>query len=127
MEDVAEDLRQSIRLAEAAGIDTGKIILDPGVGFAKTYEQNLAVMRRIDEFKGIARLNPVIRERDFPILLGSSRKSVIGKALDAKVDQRLAGTLATTAFAFMHGVGFVRVHDVKENSDLIRMLKAIRG
>ncbi len=127
MEDVTEDLRQSISLAKASGIDTDRIILDPGVGFAKTYEQNLAVMRRIGELRGIGRKDPHLTDHDFPILLGSSRKSVIGKALDAGVDKRLAGTLATTAFAYMAGVDFVRVHDVKENAEVIKMLKAIRG
>jgi len=127
MEDVIEDLRQSIGLAKAAGVDTHKIILDPGVGFAKTYEQNLAVMRRMDELRRAGMTDPYITDHEFPILLGSSRKSVIGKALDAGVDKRLAGTLATTAFAYMTGVDFVRVHDVRENAEVIKMLKAIRG
>lgn len=126
MEDVISDLTEGVLLAKDAGVDLSRVILDPGVGFAKTYEQNLAVMRRIEELKRVCDGRfPELKE-GFPLLLGSSRKSVIGKALDAAVDERLSGTLATTALAVFNHVGFVRVHDVKPNADVIRMLKAIR-
>lgn len=117
MEDVAEDLRGTLRLAEAAGIGKEKIILDPGVGFAKSYEQNLEVVRGLGE---LGRLG-------LPLLLGCSRKSVIGLSLDLPADQRIEGTLVTTVFGVMAGCMFVRVHDVRENIRAIRMAEAILG
>lgn len=126
IEDVKDDLSQSIMTAVKAGTDAGRIIIDPGVGFAKTYEQNLCVIKRIDELEHIR----IKRDNEYeyirlPILLGCSRKSVIGKTLDLPVDRRLNGTLATTAYAALKGVSFVRVHDVRDNAEVIRMLKAI--
>lgn len=117
LQDVAADLSETLYLAEKAGIKAESIILDPGVGFAKTYEQNLQVMRGLSELKVLG----------CPILLGCSRKSVIGNTLDLPVDKRLEGTLATTAWAVMQDCMFVRVHDVKENVRVIRMLEAIKG
>lgn len=126
VEDVISDLSECVSLAKDAGVDLSRVILDPGVGFAKTYEQNLAIMRRIKELSKVCEGEiPGIRT-GFPLLLGSSRKSVIGRTLNAAVDERLFGTLATTALAVYDHVGFVRVHDVKANADVIRMLKAIR-
>lgn len=115
MQDLTDDLRDTLRLAESAGIERDRIILDPGVGFAKSYEQNLEAIARLEELKVLG----------CPLLLGASRKSVVGHALDLPVDQRLEGTLATTVFAVTKGCMFVRVHDVKENVRAIKMAEAI--
>ena len=113
--DFMEDMKECVRIAKRAGIADDKILLDPGVGFGKTYEQNLAVINHLDRLK----------ELGFPVLLGTSRKSVIGLTLDLPSDQRLEGTLATTALGIVRGAAFVRVHDVKENCRLIRMMEAM--
>lgn len=115
MPEVLLDLQESIALARQAGIPENQIILDPGVGFAKNYEQNLEVIARLDELKTLG----------YPILLGTSRKSVIGLTLDLPVEERLEGTLATTVMAVEQGCAFVRVHDVEENARAIRMTEAI--
>lgn len=115
MQDVIGDLKESVYLAQKAGISEDKIILDPGVGFAKNYEQNLTVIREIKK----------VVELGYPILLGTSRKSVIGLTLDLPSDERVEGTLVTTVIATQKGCGFVRVHDVKENYRAIQMTKAI--
>ncbi len=124
IQDVMSDLADSVDIAVNAGISIERLIVDPGVGFAKTYEQNLAVIRRIGQFGCLK--GTKYSDRRFPVLLGCSRKSVIGKALDRTIDKRLYGTLATTAVAALSGVGFVRVHDVEANADVIRMIRAIR-
>ncbi len=113
--DLLKDLRESVDIALKAGIRDNKIILDPGIGFAKSYEQNLMAI------KHLARLEQL----GYPILLGSSRKSVIGLTLDLPSEDRLEGTLATTALAVNSGCSFVRVHDVKENVRVVRMVEAI--
>ncbi len=113
--DFMEDMKTCVRLAREAGVEEDKILLDPGVGFGKTYEQNLAVINHLDRLK----------ELGFQVLLGTSRKSVIGLTLDLPSDQRLEGTLATTALGIVRGAAFVRVHDVKENCRLIRMMEAM--
>lgn len=113
--DLLKDLRESVDIALKAGIRDNKIILDPGIGFAKSYEQNLMAV------KHLARLEQL----GYPILLGSSRKSVIGLTLDLPSEDRLEGTLATTALAVNSGCSFVRVHDVKENVRVVRMVEAI--
>lgn len=115
IEEVLGDLRDSVKLAEKAGISAERIVLDPGVGFGKTYEHNLITMNRLERFK----------ELGFPILLGASRKSVIGLTLDLPVEERLEGTLVTTVFAAIAGVMFIRVHDVSENVRAVRMAEAI--
>jgi dihydropteroate synthase len=115
MEDVASDLSDTIRLAEQAGIRDDKIILDPGVGFGKTYENNLEIINCLQELNMFG----------YPILLGCSRKSVIGLTLDLPVSERLEGTLVTTVMGVMKGCSFVRVHDVKENVRAVRMTEAI--
>lgn len=117
MQDVAADLAETIHLAETAGIADDKIILDPGVGFGKTYEHNLEIIN------GLEYLNMF----GYPILLGCSRKSVIGLTLNLPADERLEGTLVTTVMGVMKGCSFVRVHDVKENSRAVRMTEAILG
>ena len=115
MEDMKQDLRETIALAKAAGIADDKIILDPGVGFAKSYENNLEVIRRLKEFN----------ELKYPVLLGTSRKSVIGLTLDLPAAERVEGTIVTTVMAVEAGCMFVRVHDVKENHRAIQMAEAI--
>lgn len=115
MQEVAADLAETIRIAERAGILDEKIILDPGVGFAKTYEQNLEVINCLEELNMFG----------YPLLLGCSRKSVIGLTLDLPAQERLEGTLVTTVMAVIKGCSFVRVHDIKENVRAIRMAEAI--
>lgn len=117
MQEVASDLAQSLQIAARAGIAEDKIILDPGVGFGKTYGQNLEVLYSLEALKALG----------CPVLLGASRKSVVGLTLDLPVEQRLEGTLVTTVFAVLKGCSFVRVHDVKENVRAIRMTEAILG
>lgn len=115
MQDVAADLAETLHLAEQAGIAEEKILLDPGVGFAKSYEQNLEIINRLEELHVLG----------CPILLGSSRKSVIGLTLDLPVQERLEGTLATTVVGVMKGCMFVRVHDILANKRVIQMTEAI--
>ncbi|MCD7929145.1 MAG: dihydropteroate synthase [Clostridiales bacterium] len=116
MVDLLKDMTETLSLAKKAGIREERIILDPGVGFGKEYEHNLEVIDRLEELKGLG----------YPVLLGTSRKSVIGLALNLPVDQRLEGTLVTTVFAVLKGCMFVRVHDVEANVRAIRMTEAIR-
>ncbi len=116
IKELKEDLRSSIGLARQAGISRDKIILDPGVGFGKTYENNLEVINSLEQLADLG----------CPVLLGTSRKSVIGLALDLPVEERLEGTLVTTVYGVLKGCAFVRVHDVKENVRAIRMAEAIR-
>jgi len=114
--DMQKDLQESVELALAAGISKEKIILDPGIGFGKSYVDNMEVIRRMENF----------RELGYPLLLGASRKSVIGLTLDLPVEERLEGTLVTTVMAVLKGYAFVRVHDIKENVRAIRMAEAIK-
>lgn len=115
IEDMIEDLRKSINIALKAGVKKENIILDPGIGFAKTYEGNLTVMKRLEEFKKLG----------YPMLLATSRKRMIGTALDLPVNERVEGTIATTVIGVMKGCDFVRVHDVKENKRAAVMTDAI--
>lgn len=115
MEDVLVDLKESIKIAKKAGIEEDKIILDPGVGFGKTYEMNLEVIKEVERLK----------ELGYPVLLGTSRKSVIGLTLDLPTDQREEGTLVTTVIGILKGCSFVRVHDVQANKRAISMTEAI--
>lgn len=114
--DVIKDLKETLELAEKAGIDKNKIILDPGVGFGKTYEHNLEILAKME----------VMDKLGCPWLLGCSRKSVIGLTLDLPADQRLEGTLATSVMAVMAGYSFVRVHDVKENARAVKFAQAVK-
>lgn len=116
MEDIKQDLSESVELAQRAGIARDKLILDPGIGFAKSYENNLEVMARLEE----------LGELGYPLLLGASRKSVIGAALNLPVNQRVEGTVATTVLAVMKHCAFVRVHDIMENKRAIQMTEAMR-
>ncbi len=115
LEDMVADMKECVAIAHKAGAPDDKIMLDPGVGFGKTYEQNLEAINHVD----------VLQELGLPILLGTSRKSVIGNTLDLPVDQRVEGTLATTVIGMLRGCSFVRVHDIKENHRIIQMTKAI--
>ena len=108
-------MRQCVEIADRAGIRRDKIILDPGVGFGKTYEMNLEIIDHLE----------ILHELDLPILLGTSRKSVIGLTLDLPADQREEGTLVTTVYAVQKGCAFVRVHDVEKNKRAIRMTQAL--
>lgn len=113
--DMKSDLRECLAIAEEAGISKEKLILDPGIGFGKSYADNMEVLRSLGTF----------REMGYPLLLGCSRKSVIGYALDLPVEERLEGTLVTTMLAVQQGYSFVRVHDIKENVRAIRMTEAV--
>lgn len=113
--DMINDLNETLLIASQAGIKDSKIILDPGVGFAKSYEDNLVVINNLSQFNSIG----------YPLLLGTSRKSVIGLTLDVPADKRMEGTLVTTVMAVQAGWGFVRVHDVRSNYMAIKMTEAI--
>ena len=115
MQDVAADLAETLHIADKAGIAPDKILLDPGVGFGKTYEQNLQIINNVESLKVLG----------CPIFLATSRKSVIGLTLDVPVTERVEGTLVTTVMGVMKGCMFVRVHDIKENVRAIRMTEAI--
>ena len=110
------DLKETLVIAKKAGISDDKIILDPGVGFGKTYENNLEIIDRME----------MLHILGYPLLLGCSRKSVIGLTLELPVSERLEGTLVTSVYAVLKGAMFVRVHDVKENARAIKMAEAIR-
>lgn len=115
--DVINDLQESVSLAKEAGIADDRIILDPGVGFGKTYEQNLEIIKKLDGLQILG----------YPLLLGCSRKSVIGLTLDLPVSERLEGTLVTTAAGVLKGRSFIRVHDVKQNRRAVKMAEALRN
>lgn len=115
--DVMNDLRVSVSLAKTAGIEEDRIILDPGIGFGKNYEQNLKMIANLEKLHVLG----------YPLLLGCSRKSVIGLTLNLPAPERLEGTLATSVVGVMKGCGFVRVHDVRANVRAVRMAEAIRG
>jgi len=113
--DIARELQISINLAKAAGVPDEHIIIDPGIGFGKTIEQNLTLLNRLDYFKALG----------YPILLGTSNKSFIGYTLDMPPEDRLEGTAATVAIGIDRGADIVRVHHVKEMSRIARMTDAI--
>jgi dihydropteroate synthase len=113
--DVLTFLKQSIERAEACGLSGDQIIVDPGIGFGKTTEQNLEVMARLAEFRSLGH----------PVLLGTSRKSMIGKTLNQTVEERLEGTLATSVLGVVAGVDIIRVHDVQANRRAVQMTDAI--
>lgn len=112
---IIADLKRAISLATEAGVPEHNIIVDPGIGFGKSLEQNLEIIRRLGEIKGLGR----------PVLLGSSRKSMIGLVLDLPADQRLEGTAATVAIGIANGADIVRVHDVKQMVRVCHMSDAI--
>ncbi len=113
--DWIDDISESLWIAQEAGIAPESIILDPGIGFGKTYDQCLEAVRHLGQFSSLG----------YPVLLATSRKSFIGEAIDAPVDDRVIGTAVTSVFAVLAGCSFVRVHDVKENVQAIRMARVI--
>lgn len=113
--DIKKDLLESINIALNAGVKKEKIILDPGIGFGKTVQQNLEVMANL----------PEIVDMGFPVLLGTSRKSMIGISLDLPVEERIEGTIASNVLGVNSGCSIIRVHDVKENIRAVRMVDII--
>ena len=108
--DFLTDINDSLKLAQQAGIDKKNMIIDGGVGFRKSYEQNLEVINKTQR----------LAQFGCPIMIATSRKSVIGLTIDKPVDDRMYGTLATTAIGIMKGASFFRVHDIEANIDVIK-------
>ncbi|WP_408011544.1 dihydropteroate synthase [Pseudalkalibacillus sp. A8] len=115
MSDIARDLRESIAVVKEAGVKDENIILDPGIGFAKTYEDNLDVMSNLE----------VLTTLGYPVILGTSRKSFIGRVLQTETNERMEGTGATTCLGIQKGCQLVRVHDVLENKRMAMMMDAM--
>lgn len=115
IEDICRELMESVQTAREAGIPDEHIILDPGIGFGKTVEQNLELMNRLDAFRALG----------YPLLVGPSRKSFIGYTLNLPPDQRLEGTAAAVAVSIVRGADIVRVHDVEFMARVARMTDAI--
>ncbi|WP_449621608.1 dihydropteroate synthase [Robertmurraya sp. Marseille-Q9965] len=115
--DVVNDLFESIQIAKGAGVSDDKVILDPGIGFAKDLSENLEMMRQLDKLVDIG----------YPVLLGTSKKSLIGQALNLPVDERAEGTAATVCYGIQKGCQIVRVHDVKEVSRMAKMMDILIG
>lgn len=115
--DVVQDLQDSIEIGRKAGVQDEQVILDPGIGFGKTYEQNLLLMNHLE----------CLGELGFPVLLGTSRKSMIGLTLNLPVNEREEGTIATTVWGIMKGCSIIRVHDVKANKRAARMADAMKN
>ena len=113
--EVIEDLRRTAKLVEDAGLTPSKVILDPGIGFGKTVQQSIDMQRGLSKLVDLG----------YPVLIGTSRKSSIGKVLGLPMDQRIEGTAATVALAIERGADIVRVHDVKEMVRVARMSDAI--
>ena len=112
--EILKQMQECIDIALKAGISKEKIMTDPGIGFGKTYEMNLEVLKNVKAFRNLG----------YPVLLGTSRKSVIGLTLDLPSDEREEGTLATSVYGMLNGCSFVRVHDVKKNIRAIKMTEA---
>jgi dihydropteroate synthase len=115
MAEVIADLRAAIERAISAGVPAGDIIVDPGIGFGKTADHNVTVLRHLADLRSIGR----------PVLLGTSRKSTLGRILDLPPEERLEATIATTALGVAAGVDVVRVHDVRPNLRAARVADAI--
>jgi dihydropteroate synthase len=116
MAELLASLRRSMAVAEAAGVSAERVIVDPGIGFGKTAEQNLVVLRRLAELGAL----------DRPLLVGTSRKSFIGRLLDLPVDDRVEGTAASVAAAILRGADIVRVHEVRAMARVVRVAEALR-
>ncbi|HEY8802044.1 MAG TPA: dihydropteroate synthase [Candidatus Dormibacteraeota bacterium] len=116
MEEIKRFLRASVDRAVKAGVPRERVLVDPGIGFGKTAEHNWVVMRRLAE----------LRELDQPILIGTSRKSFIGKLLDLPIGERVEGTAATTTAAILRGADVVRVHDVRQMMRVVRVADHMR-
>lgn len=115
--DMLNDMFESINLVKKAGVKDKNIILDPGIGFAKDYQENLLMMQNLDKLIMLG----------YPLLLATSRKRMIGEALDLPVDERLEGTGATVCYGIQKGCHMVRVHDVKEISRMVKMMDVMMG
>lgn len=115
--DVLNDLYESIQITKEAGVKDSQIILDPGIGFAKNLQENLLMMRNLH----------VIATLGYPVLLGTSRKSMIGNTLKLPVEERVEGTIASVCLGIQQGCQIIRVHDVKENARAARMMDAMLG
>ncbi len=115
IEDVLSDLQESVQLALQAGIDRDSICIDPGIGFAKDLNQNLELMNQLERLQDLG----------YPVLLGTSRKSMIGLTLELPVNEREEGTIATTVFGVMKGCSIIRVHDVEKNLRAVKMTLAM--
>ncbi|MDG5473802.1 dihydropteroate synthase [Jeotgalibacillus sp. ET6] len=112
-----EDLNESILIARHAGVQDSQIVLDPGIGFVKSHKQNIEMMRNLDR----------LVEMGFPVLLGTSRKSMIGNILDLPASERMEGTGATVCFGIQKGCHIMRVHDVKEIARMAKVMDALMG
>ncbi|MGG0739879.1 dihydropteroate synthase [Niallia taxi] len=117
IDDVLADMEESINISLKAGVTRDKIILDPGIGFAKNLTTNLEMMRNLDKLVALG----------YPVLLGTSKKSMIGNVLDLPVSERMEGTGATVCFGIQKGCQIIRVHDVKEMTRMARMMDALMG
>ncbi|MBU5214796.1 dihydropteroate synthase [Heyndrickxia oleronia] len=115
--DVLNDLYESISIAKKAGVKDERIILDPGIGFAKDLKQNIEMMKNLDKLVGLG----------YPVLLGTSRKSMIGQVMNLPVDERLEATGATVCYGLEKGCQMMRVHDVKEISRMTKMMDVLVG
>ncbi|MFN4223916.1 MAG: dihydropteroate synthase [Fervidobacterium nodosum] len=113
--EIIDFFKERIEYLKSCGIE--EIIIDPGIGFGKTLQHNLEILNRIDDFRVLGQ----------PILIGASRKSMIGMILDKPPEERLNGTLAITAYCTLHNVEIVRVHDVRENVEVVKVIEAIKG
>lgn len=117
IDDVLRDLDESITIAKRAGVEDQNIVLDPGIGFAKDFHENMMMMRNLHRLVDLG----------YPVLLGTSRKRMIGHVLDLPVDERMEGTGATVCFGIEQGCQIMRVHDVKEIGRMARMMDALLG
>ncbi len=115
MEEIKNDLLESVSIAHKAGVNQENIILDPGIGFGKTVQQNLALINRLDEIKALG----------YPVMIGPSRKSFLGRILDLPIEERLEGTAASIAVGITRGADIVRVHDVKQMARIVKVTDAL--
>ncbi|MDR7080327.1 dihydropteroate synthase [Neobacillus niacini] len=115
--DVLNDLYESINIVKQAGVRDDQIILDPGIGFAKDLNENILMMQHLDTLKALG----------YPVLLGTSKKSMIGQALDLPVKERMEGTGATVCYGIQKGCQIIRIHDVKEMSRMAKMMDILMG
>jgi dihydropteroate synthase len=115
--DVLNDLFESVQIVKKAGVKDDKVILDPGIGFAKDFSENIEMMQELDKLVGVG----------YPVLLGTSKKSLIGQALNLPVEERAEGTGASVCFGIQKGCQIVRVHDVKEISRMAKMMDILIG
>jgi dihydropteroate synthase len=115
--DVLNDLYESINIVKQAGVQDNQIILDPGIGFAKDLNENILMMQNLDTLTALG----------YPVLLGTSKKSMIGQALNLPVEERMEGTGATVCYGIQKGCQIIRIHDVKEMSRMAKMMDILMG